>query len=179
VNIDAGSRGLLQLLPANTRWSNLQFDLPRCHFTLPFYLAFSPVFCFICLPSFHFALLLPNLSQQALDSNSTMAPPTSTMTETSTTTAPTQTTPPAGLNTPSAQPASTAPHEPKINSQTAQAQLMKFPAPPTFTDKYVERTYLKGRLALAFRLFGKLGYDEGVAGSGSKDHSSKIGVALT
>lgn len=42
--------------------------------------------------------------------------------------------------------------------------MMKFPAPPTFTDKYEERKYLKGRLALAFRIFGKLGYDEGVAG---------------
>jgi ribulose-5-phosphate 4-epimerase/fuculose-1-phosphate aldolase len=42
--------------------------------------------------------------------------------------------------------------------------MMKFPSPPTFTDKHAERTYLKGRLALAFRIFGKLGYDEGVAG---------------
>lgn len=41
---------------------------------------------------------------------------------------------------------------------------MRFPGPPTFTDKYEERKYLKGRLALAFRIFGKLGYDEGVAG---------------
>ena len=86
------------------------------------------------------------------------------MTETSTVTAPPQITPPAGFNTPSAQPASTAPLEPKMNSQTASAQMMKFPSPPTFTDKHAERTYLKGRLALAFRIFGKLGYDEGVAG---------------
>ncbi len=86
------------------------------------------------------------------------------MTETSTITAPSRTTPAAGLNTPAAQPASTAPLEPKINSQTASAQMMKFPSPLTFTDKHAERTYLKARLALAFRIFGKLGYDEGVAG---------------
>ena len=46
----------------------------------------------------------------------------------------------------------------------AEIQLQKFPSPPRFTDKYEERAYLKGRLALAFRIFGKLGYDEGVAG---------------
>lgn len=83
---------------------------------------------------------------------------------TETTTAPTQTAPSTGLNGPDAQPLSTAPHEPKVNSQTAVAQMIKFPAPPTFTDKHEERAYLKGRLALAFRIFGKLGYDEGVAG---------------
>lgn len=36
--------------------------------------------------------------------------------------------------------------------------------PPTFDDKYAEREYLKGRLAAAFRIFGKYGFDEGVAG---------------
>jgi hypothetical protein len=36
--------------------------------------------------------------------------------------------------------------------------------PPTFTDAYDEREYLKGRLAAAFRIFGKFGFDEGVAG---------------
>jgi len=36
--------------------------------------------------------------------------------------------------------------------------------PPTFDDKYAERDYLKGRLAAAFRIFGKWGFDEGVAG---------------
>src|SRR3954449_6284573 len=40
----------------------------------------------------------------------------------------------------------------------------KFPSPPRFVDKYEEREYLKGRLALAFRIFGKYGFDEGVAG---------------
>jgi len=40
----------------------------------------------------------------------------------------------------------------------------KIPSMPEFTDKFQERAYLKGRLALAFRIFGKLGFDEGVAG---------------
>ncbi|KAJ6110569.1 class II aldolase/adducin domain protein [Penicillium sp. IBT 16267x] len=35
---------------------------------------------------------------------------------------------------------------------------------PVFEDKIEEREYLKGRLAAAFRIFGKFGYDEGVAG---------------
>lgn len=38
------------------------------------------------------------------------------------------------------------------------------PRPPTFTDKHEEREYQKGRLAAAFRIFGKYGFDEGVAG---------------
>jgi len=38
------------------------------------------------------------------------------------------------------------------------------PRPPVFKDKYAERDYLKGRLAAAFRIFGKLGFDEGIAG---------------
>ncbi|KAN0098418.1 arad-like aldolase [Hyaloscypha variabilis] len=37
-------------------------------------------------------------------------------------------------------------------------------APPTFDDKYEERAYMKQRLALAFRIFAKFGFDEGVAG---------------
>ncbi|KAL4789450.1 class II aldolase/adducin domain protein [Aspergillus venezuelensis] len=41
---------------------------------------------------------------------------------------------------------------------------MPIPKPPVFEDKYKEREYLKGRLAAAFRIFGKNGYDEGVAG---------------
>jgi len=40
----------------------------------------------------------------------------------------------------------------------------RMPRPPVFKDKYEEREYLKGRLAAAFRIFGKLGFDEGVAG---------------
>lgn len=39
-----------------------------------------------------------------------------------------------------------------------------FPKPPVFEDKHAEREYLKGRLAAAFRIFGKFGFDEGVAG---------------
>jgi hypothetical protein len=59
-----------------------------------------------------------------------------------------------------------ATHEPKLNGTGSQknAKMQKFPAPPKFEDKYEEREYLKGRLALAFRIFGKLGFDEGVAG---------------
>jgi len=38
------------------------------------------------------------------------------------------------------------------------------PSSPVFQDKYKEREYLKGRLAAAFRIFGKYGFDEGVAG---------------
>ncbi|KAL5342128.1 class II aldolase/adducin N-terminal [Aspergillus crustosus] len=41
---------------------------------------------------------------------------------------------------------------------------LNIPKPPVFEDKYEERKYLKGRLAAAFRIFGKNGYDEGVAG---------------
>ena len=86
-----------------------------------------------------------------------MAPPSATTTETTTT-------PSNGFDHGSAQPADTAPNEPKISAKFANAQMIKFPSPPKFTDKYEERAYLKGRLALAFRIFGKLGFDEGVAG---------------
>ena len=57
-----------------------------------------------------------------------------------------------------------APLEPGLPDRTAKIQAMKIPDPPTFTDKYEEREYLKGRLAAAFRIFGKYGFDEGVAG---------------
>jgi ribulose-5-phosphate 4-epimerase/fuculose-1-phosphate aldolase len=46
----------------------------------------------------------------------------------------------------------------------SKAMPMAFPQPPTFENKYEERTYLLGRLAAAFRIFGKFGFDEGVAG---------------
>ncbi|EMD38323.1 hypothetical protein CERSUDRAFT_113480 [Gelatoporia subvermispora B] len=36
--------------------------------------------------------------------------------------------------------------------------------PPKFADKYEEREFLKFRLAQALRIFGNIGYDEGVAG---------------
>ncbi|TBU35766.1 class II aldolase/adducin domain-containing protein [Dichomitus squalens] len=44
------------------------------------------------------------------------------------------------------------------------AAVGKLPRPPQFTSKEQERAWLKFRLAQAFRLFGKFGYDEGVAG---------------
>ena len=85
-----------------------------------------------------------------------MAPPTATETQVEQ--------PSAGYSAPAAQPEGTAPNEPKVTENHARAQLQKFPGPPKFEDKYEEREYLKGRLALAFRIFGKLGFDEGVAG---------------
>jgi len=36
--------------------------------------------------------------------------------------------------------------------------------PPKFDDPHEARDFLKGRLAAAFRIFGKYGFDEGVAG---------------
>lgn len=36
--------------------------------------------------------------------------------------------------------------------------------PPKFEDKYEERKFLKHRLALAYRVFAKFGFAEGVAG---------------
>jgi hypothetical protein len=51
------------------------------------------------------------------------------------------------------------------SSQEAAAIKQELPiSPPAFDDKYKEREYLKGRLAAAFRIFGKYGFDEGVAG---------------
>ena len=35
---------------------------------------------------------------------------------------------------------------------------------PSFEDPYKERAYKKNRLALAFRIFAKYGFDDGVAG---------------
>lgn len=57
-----------------------------------------------------------------------------------------------------------APLEPGLSEEKARGEMIAFPAPPTFDDKYKERAYLKGRLAAAFRIFGKYGFDEGVAG---------------
>ncbi|EPQ58358.1 arad-like aldolase/epimerase [Gloeophyllum trabeum ATCC 11539] len=39
-----------------------------------------------------------------------------------------------------------------------------WPKPPAFSSKVDEREFLKFRLAQAFRIFGKQGYDEGIAG---------------
>jgi hypothetical protein len=58
----------------------------------------------------------------------------------------------------------TATHEPDLTKAQAVMTMSKFPGPPTFDDPYKEREYLKGRLALAFRIFAKFGFDEGVAG---------------
>lgn len=44
------------------------------------------------------------------------------------------------------------------------AAEFKFETPPTFDSVEDERRYRKQELALAFRLFGKLGFGEGVAG---------------
>src|SRR5256885_8815027 len=41
---------------------------------------------------------------------------------------------------------------------------MKFPLPPTFDSVEDERLHRKQRLAAAFRLFSRFGFDEGVAG---------------
>jgi ribulose-5-phosphate 4-epimerase/fuculose-1-phosphate aldolase len=89
-----------------------------------------------------------------------MAPPTATYTYEETN----PMVPGAGFDTADGQPEGTATNEPKLTQQGAEVQMQKFPSPPRFTDKYEERAYLKGRLALAFRLFGKYGFDEGVAG---------------
>ena len=79
-----------------------------------------------------------------------MAPPTATTTETET--------------NGDYRPSTKAPLEPGISETKAKIQMPKFPSPPKFNDKYEEREYLKGRLAAAFRIFGKYGFDEGVAG---------------
>lgn len=47
------------------------------------------------------------------------------------------------------------------HSEPDQKVKMTFPKPPVFEDKHAEREYLKGRLAAAFRIFGKNGFDEG------------------
>lgn len=63
--------------------------------------------------------------------------------------------------------AGTAMHEPGLTKQQAEKHEVKMQMPsfrPTDKDPYKEREYQKGRLALAFRIFAKLGFDEGVAG---------------
>jgi hypothetical protein len=52
------------------------------------------------------------------------------------------------------------PHEEIVVSMPTAANI----GPPSFRDPYAAREYLKGRLALAFRIFAKFEYDEGVAG---------------
>lgn len=55
-------------------------------------------------------------------------------------------------------------HEPSPPNKQGVSSIGGFPKPPTFDDKYKERQYQKERLALAFRIFARLGFDEGVAG---------------
>ena len=53
----------------------------------------------------------------------------------------------------------------KWNHKLAIPNEMPLPKPYVAQeDPYKEREYQKGRLALAFRIFAKLGFDEGVAG---------------
>ena len=59
---------------------------------------------------------------------------------------------------------SKVPLEPGLSEAKARPQAQVRPKPPQFDDKYKERAYLKGKLAAAFRIFGKYGFDEGVAG---------------
>ena len=54
--------------------------------------------------------------------------------------------------------------EPGLSKAKARNEAMSFPSPPKFEDPHEERAYMKGRLAAAFRIFGKYGFDEGVAG---------------
>ncbi|KAF2458754.1 class II aldolase/adducin domain protein [Lineolata rhizophorae] len=71
-----------------------------------------------------------------------MAPPTATYTETS-----------------------NATEKFSVSDESSKPKVsLKWPTRPTFESKYDEREYLKGRLAAAYRIFGKYGFDEGVAG---------------
>lgn len=47
---------------------------------------------------------------------------------------------------------------------TAPADILHIPKPPVFSSAAEERLYRKQRLAAAFRLFSRFGFDEGVAG---------------
>jgi len=58
----------------------------------------------------------------------------------------------------------TAPAADNTDFQPAQGAKHFFPLPPKFESKLEEREFIKFRLAQAFRIFGHLGYDEGVAG---------------
>lgn len=62
-------------------------------------------------------------------------------------------------------PSATVPAKGTQSTQAAGAESakikMQMPTMPKFESKLEEREYLKGRLAAAFRIFGKYGYDEG------------------
>ena len=60
-------------------------------------------------------------------------------------------------------------HQVKTKRNRSDEAIVKMPTvadigPPSFDDPYKAREYQKRRLALAFRLFAKFGFDEGVAG---------------
>jgi hypothetical protein len=61
-------------------------------------------------------------------------------------------------------------HELDVSKEQAEHKLVipsEMPLPTSYIankDPYKEREYQKGRLALAFRIFAKFGFDEGVAG---------------
>ena len=52
----------------------------------------------------------------------------------------------------------------EVASKVIERMRSSLPSPPQFSDKLEERAYLKFRLAQALRIFGRRGYDEGVAG---------------
>ena len=56
------------------------------------------------------------------------------------------------------------PNEPDLRERLEAAQHFPRPQPPVFTTPTEERAYRKHKLTAAFRIFGKLGYDEGVMG---------------
>jgi hypothetical protein len=58
----------------------------------------------------------------------------------------------------------TDPTNEKAEQGGEDVELQMIPSPPVFLNKFDEREHLKGRLALAFRLFAKFGFEEGVAG---------------
>ena len=66
-------------------------------------------------------------------------------------------------------PSTKAPLEPGLSEKQANVQMPRFPGPPKFDDKYEEREYLKGRLAAAFRIFGKYGTEPFLIGRGILD----------
>ena len=52
-------------------------------------------------------------------------------------------------------------HEPGLSKEKADTSTLSAQVQlPQFKNKYDERTYLKGRLAAALRIFGKFGFDE-------------------
>ncbi|KAE9367381.1 arad-like aldolase/epimerase [Stipitochalara longipes BDJ] len=54
--------------------------------------------------------------------------------------------------------------DPKAQAEVSQVKMPTGAMGPTFATPHEEREYQKVRLALAFRIFAKLGFDEGVAG---------------